>query len=129
MRAPTTEQLHELLYRIITRIMKWLSRQAYLIEEEGMRYLGEIEEDRALTPLQAASCTYRIALGPSAGQKVLSLRTLGAVVVVQIEALRRMHRSPSMEWCRALACTSAAGRFCQECAAGARKGIVSASTD
>ncbi len=28
-----------------------------------------------LTPLQAASCTYRIALGPRAGQKVLGLRT------------------------------------------------------
>ena len=54
---PATEQLHELLYRIITRIMKWLSRQAYLIEEEGMRYLGEIEAHRALTTLQAASCT------------------------------------------------------------------------
>ena len=26
--------------------------------------------------LQAASCTYRIALGPRAGQKVLSLRTV-----------------------------------------------------
>ena len=61
MRAPTTEQLHELLYRIITRIMKWLSRQGYLIEEQGMGYLGEIEADRAFTPLQAASCTYRIA--------------------------------------------------------------------
>jgi hypothetical protein len=29
-----------------------------------------------LPPLQAASCTYRIALGPRAGQKVLSLRTV-----------------------------------------------------
>ena len=27
-----------------------------------------------LAPLQAASCTYRIALGPQAGRKVLSLR-------------------------------------------------------
>ena len=75
-RAPTTEQLHDLLQRIFTRIMKWLSRQGYLIEEEGMRYLGEIDAHRALTPLQAASCTYRIAPGPSAGQKLLSLRTL-----------------------------------------------------
>jgi squalene cyclase len=29
-----------------------------------------------LASLQAASCTYRIAFGPRAGQKVLSLRTL-----------------------------------------------------
>ena len=32
--------------------------------------------DHALASLQAASCTYRIALGPRAGQKVLRLRTL-----------------------------------------------------
>jgi Putative transposase len=29
-----------------------------------------------LRPLQAASCTYRIALGPRAGQKVLSVQTV-----------------------------------------------------
>ena len=29
-----------------------------------------------MTPLQSAACTYRIALGPRAGQKVLSLQTV-----------------------------------------------------
>ncbi len=33
------------------------------------------DADNPLASLQAASCTYRIALGPRAGQKVLSLRT------------------------------------------------------
>ena len=56
--------------------MKLLTRQGYLIEEAGMSYLGEIAAGRALTPLQAASCTYRIALGPRAGHKVLSLQTV-----------------------------------------------------
>jgi hypothetical protein len=68
-RAPTIEQLQGLLGRIITRIIKLLTRQGYLIEEEGMSYLADIDSDRALTPLQAASCTYRIALGPRAGKK------------------------------------------------------------
>jgi hypothetical protein len=40
-----------------------------------MTYLAEIETDAALSPLQSAACTYRIALGPRAGQKVLTLRT------------------------------------------------------
>lgn len=71
-RAPTSEQLQDLLEQIVTRIMKWLTRQGYLIEEEGTSYLGEIAADRALTPLQAAACTYRIAFGPRAGHKVLS---------------------------------------------------------
>ena len=86
-RAPTTEQLQDLLQRIITRIMARLTRQGYLIEEEGMRYLGEIDAHRALTPLQAASCTYRIALGPSAGQKLLSLQTLPARAAQPTSAL------------------------------------------
>jgi len=75
-RAPTGDELQALLAKIITRILKCLTRQGALVEAEGRTYLGEIDADHALTPLQAASCTYRIALGPRAGQKVLSLQTL-----------------------------------------------------
>ena len=75
-RAPTGDELQALLAKIITRILKCLTRQGALVEAEGMTYLGEIEADHALTPLQAASCTYRIALGPRAGQKVLSLQSV-----------------------------------------------------
>jgi hypothetical protein len=32
------------------------------------------DSDNVLAPLQAASCTWRIALGPRAGRKVLSLK-------------------------------------------------------
>ena len=32
-----------------------------------------------MTPLQSAACTYRIALGPRAGQKVLTLQTVPSV--------------------------------------------------
>jgi len=41
-----------------------------------MTYLAEADTHCALTPLQAASCTYRIALGPRARQKVLSLQSM-----------------------------------------------------
>ena len=73
-RAPTTEQLHTLLKQIIKRTMKLLTPLGYLIEEEGMSYMAET--DTAMTPLQSAACTYRIALGPRAGQKMLSLQTV-----------------------------------------------------
>ena len=86
-RAPTIEQLQHLLGRIITRIMKLLTRQGYLIEEEGMTYLGDIDAHGALTPLQAASCTYRIALGPRAGHKVLSLQTVPSRPTQSTQAL------------------------------------------
>jgi hypothetical protein len=75
-RAPSADELQTLLNRIIQRILKLLTRTGYLIEEQGMSYLAEAESDRALTRLQAAACTYRIALGPHAGQKVLSLQTV-----------------------------------------------------
>lgn len=41
-----------------------------------MTYLADTDADHPLASLPAASCTYRIALGPRAGQKVLSLRTV-----------------------------------------------------
>ena len=50
-RAPTVDQLQGLLERIITRVMKLLTRQGYLIEEAGMTYVGEIDAHSALTPL------------------------------------------------------------------------------
>ena len=75
-RGPSAAELEALLSRIIQRILRLLTRTGYLIEERGMTYLAQAESDRALTPLQAAACTYRIALGPRAGRKVLSLQTV-----------------------------------------------------
>jgi hypothetical protein len=74
--APTLEELQALLAKIITRIMRLLTRQGFLIEEQDRSYLAEADRESALLPLQAASCTYRIALGPRAGQKVLSLQSV-----------------------------------------------------
>ena len=47
-----------------------------LLQAQGMTYLADIDPDNPLTPLQAAACSYRIVLGPRAGQEVLSLRTV-----------------------------------------------------
>ena len=40
----------------------------------GISSDGDSDEARVLRPLQATACTYRIAFGPRAGQKVLALR-------------------------------------------------------
>ena len=70
--TPTDEELQALLHRIITRLMKMLTRRGVLVEEdEGSSYLADAQADsdeaRALRPLQAAACTYRIAFGPRVG--------------------------------------------------------------
>jgi hypothetical protein len=57
------------------QIVRLLTRQGFLIEEQDRTYIAEADTGGALLPLQAASCTYRIALGPRAGQKVLSLQS------------------------------------------------------
>src|SRR5262249_50353757 len=73
---PPVEELEVLLGKIITRTMRLLTRLGALIEEPDRTYLAETDTDGALRSLQTASCTYRIALGPRAGQKVLSLQSL-----------------------------------------------------
>ncbi|MBM5817559.1 MAG: IS91 family transposase [Cyanobacteria bacterium K_Offshore_surface_m2_239] len=74
--APTGAELVGLLEQIVARLMKLLTRTGHLVEEQGMTYLAEADTENPLASLQAASCTYRIALGPRAGQKGLSLRTV-----------------------------------------------------
>ena len=76
--APTDDELHGLLQTVIARLMKMLARRGVLVEEMGQTYLADSEDDaeeaRMLRPLQAAAVTYRIAFGPRAGKKVLTLR-------------------------------------------------------
>ena len=76
--APTDEALQAVLHKIITRTLKLLTRRGVLVEEEGSTYMadndGDSDEARTLRPLQAAACTYRIAFGSRAGQKVLTLQ-------------------------------------------------------
>ena len=79
--SPTDEELQALLHKIITRLMKLLTRRGVLVEEEedgGSSYLADAQADsdeaRAFRPLQVAACMYRIAFGPRAGQKVFTLQ-------------------------------------------------------
>jgi hypothetical protein len=76
--SPTDDEVHALLQTLIARLTKMLTRRGVLVEEEGSTYMadndGDSDEARTLRPLQAAACTYRIAFGPRAGQKVLTLQ-------------------------------------------------------
>src|ERR687892_315755 len=66
-RAPTRAELESLLEKIIAPLMKMLIRSGYLVEEQGVSYyLADIDCANPLRSLQAAACTYRIALGARA---------------------------------------------------------------
>ena len=75
--APSDDELHALLQTVMPRLMKILMRRGVLIEEMGQTYMAEPDADgdeaRTLWPLQAAAVTYRIAFGPRAGRKLLTL--------------------------------------------------------
>ena len=68
--------MQTLLNQIIKRVMKLVTRKGYLVEEQGITDMAENEADSAMTPLQSAACTYRLALGPRAGQNVLTPQTV-----------------------------------------------------
>ncbi len=59
--APSDDALQAVLHKIITRLMKLLTRRGVLVEEEGSTYMadddGDSDEARVLRPLQAAACT------------------------------------------------------------------------
>jgi hypothetical protein len=58
--------------------MKLLIRTGHIVEEQQRLFMAENPDDTdtAMAPLHSAACTYRIAPGPRAGQKVLTLRTV-----------------------------------------------------
>ncbi len=65
--APTDEVVQTVLHKIITRLMKLLTRTGMLVKEQGQTCMADDQNDsdeaRSLRPLQAAACTYRIAFG------------------------------------------------------------------
>jgi hypothetical protein len=76
--SPADEALQAVLHKIITRTMKLLTRRGVLIEEHGQTYMADGDADPAKPArsgrYKAAACTYRIAFGPRAGQKVLTVQ-------------------------------------------------------
>ena len=76
--APTDEALQTMLQEIIKRATQAACPLGVLVDEEDSTYMvdnvGDSDEARTLRPLQAAACTCRIAFGPRAGHKVLTLQ-------------------------------------------------------
>jgi hypothetical protein len=71
-RRPDHEQLHQLLDTLSRRIVRLLERRGLLIADSEHPSL-DLVPDSSLDHLQAASVAYRIAIGPHAGRKALTL--------------------------------------------------------
>ena len=77
---PTSAELTPLVHKIAHRVGRYLERQGWLERDAENAYLAlDTADDDPLSVLQGHSITYRIALGPQAGRKVLTLQTLPPV--------------------------------------------------
>jgi hypothetical protein len=77
-KAPTGSELTELARKIASRVGRYLERQGLLERDGGNIYLTR-ESVVTVDPsnhLFGSSITYRIAVGPQQGRKVISLQTL-----------------------------------------------------
>jgi len=76
-KAPTVQECAKLVHKISVRVARMLERCGLIKADQDNTYLNfdGIEQD-GLSDLQDCSISYRIAMGPQAGQKVLTLQTL-----------------------------------------------------
>ena len=88
--APSPTELRQLLDILIARVTRTLVRGGALVEEPGHTYL-DLELNSPLHQLSAAAVRYRIAVGPQARRKTMTLRNPGAM------RRHRANRSPPHE--------------------------------
>jgi hypothetical protein len=82
--APTSKELNALVATISERVARYLKpsgapSQGWLARDEQSDHLTlalDDEEGATMQQLQGHSITYRIALGPQTGRKVLTLQTI-----------------------------------------------------
>ena len=79
-KAPTENELTKLTHTIASRVARYLERQGLLERDVGNIYLTpeavEASDEDPSNQLLGNSVTYRIAVGPQKGRKVLTLQTL-----------------------------------------------------
>ncbi len=78
-KPPTSEELDTITHTIATRVVRFLERAGYLVRDPEHEYLDLMpDEDDAMNAIVGASITYRLAFGPNAGKKALTLQTVPA---------------------------------------------------
>ncbi|MEO2181621.1 MAG: IS91 family transposase, partial [bacterium] len=71
------EDLDVIAHAIAKRVSRFLEKAGYLVRDAKFQYLDLIQdEDDAMGAIVGASITYRLAFGPNAGRKALTLQTV-----------------------------------------------------
>jgi ribosomal protein S27E len=90
-KSPSAIEINQLTKKISLRVARYLE-QAKLIERDAENcYLAENAlDDNEMTTHQGHSIQYRIAVGPHAGNKVFTLKTLPAMHEIQNDVLAKV---------------------------------------
>ncbi len=78
-KPPAPGDLDEVTHKIAKRISRYLERAGYLYRDAETEYLDLMpEQGDAMQEIFGASITYRLAFGPNAGKKALTLQAVSA---------------------------------------------------
>ena len=76
-KPPTKEDLDYITHVIAKRVSRFLEREGYLYRDAESEYLDLVpDEEDAMQGILGASITYRLAFGPNAGRKALTLQAI-----------------------------------------------------
>ena len=76
-KPPACEDLDVIAHTIAKRVSRFLEQAGYLVCDAESEYLDLVQdEEDALGAIVGASMTYRLAFGPTAGRKALTLQTV-----------------------------------------------------
>jgi hypothetical protein len=79
-KGPTSDELHRLTHTIADRVGRYPERIGLLARNTGNSYLTQqamaVSDEDPSTHLLGSSITYRIAVGPHQGRKVMTLQAL-----------------------------------------------------
>ena len=75
-KPPAFEGLDVIAHTIAKRVSRFLEKAGYLVRDAESEYLDLMQEDAAMGLIVGASITYRLAFGPNAGRKALTLQTI-----------------------------------------------------
>ena len=76
-KPPTCKNLDVIAHTIARRVSRFLEKAGFLVRDAESEYLDLIQdEEDAMGAIVGASITYRLAFGPNAGRKALTLQTV-----------------------------------------------------
>ena len=78
-KAPTVDELNQLVHTLSHRVARYLERQGLLVRDAENTYLQlDAVDDDPMQDVHGHSISYRIAIGPQQGRKVFTLQTIPA---------------------------------------------------